>query len=75
MPDYLGFTLYAFMYLKMQPPTDLSILCYIGKARDLKVKVPNIVAQSQIDILSVPSSPAPGGMRKYAKCVTFQDPL
>ena len=41
----------------------------------LEFKVPNLAAQSQIDTFSVPSSPAPGGMRKTTKHVTFHDPL
>ena len=41
----------------------------------LEFKVPNLVAQSQIDTLSIPSSPAPGSLRKTTKHVTFCDPL
>ena len=41
----------------------------------LEFKVPNLVAQSQRENLSVPSSPAQGGFRKTVKCVNFYDPL
>ena len=41
----------------------------------LEFKIPNLVAQSQIDTLSVPSSPASCSLRKTAKHVTFHDPL
>ena len=38
-------------------------------------KVPNLAATSQVDDLTIPTSPTPSGMRKIAKCVTFCDPL
>ena len=54
-------------------PPGPSLLFYIRDASDLKV--PNLVAQSQINTLSVLSSPAPSSLRKTAKCITFCDPL
>ena len=41
----------------------------------LEFKVPNLVATSCIDDLSVISSPTPCSLRKTAKCVTFHGPL
>ena len=38
-------------------------------------KVPNLAATSQVDDLSIPTSPTPSGMRKTAKHVTFCNPL
>ena len=38
-------------------------------------KVPNLAATSQVDDLSILTSPTPSGMRKAAKFVTFHNPL
>ena len=41
----------------------------------LKCKIPNVVAQSHLDVVTLPRSPSQGGLRKTIKHVTFQDPF
>ena len=41
----------------------------------LEFKVPNLVAYSHIDALTIPTSPTSGGLRNTAKSITFHDPL
>ena len=64
------------MFLRTQlSPQILLSYATSERLRILEFNVPNVAAQSQIDNLSVPSSPAPGSLRKTAKHVTFCDPL
>ena len=53
------------------------LLSYVTSERlgILEFKVLNLTATSQVDDLSVPTSPTPSGMRKTAKSVTFCDPF
>ena len=64
------------MYSKTQLPLrSYSPMPFFERLGVLEFKVPNLVAHSSIDTLSVPTSPTPGGLRKTAKCITFCDPL
>ena len=53
------------------------LLSYVTSDRlgILEFKFPNLMAQSHIDTLTIPPFPAPSGLRRTAKRVTFCDPI
>ena len=70
-----SYPVYFYIFKDATSPQILLSYATLERLGILEFKVPNLVAQSQIDTLSVPSSPAPGSLRKTPKCVTFCNPL
>ena len=67
---------YPTHFYVFEDTTSLQILLSCAKLERLGIlqfKVPILVAHSQVDSLSVPTSPAPGSLRKTTKCITFHD--
>ena len=53
------------------------LLSYVTSERlgILEFKVPNLMAHTHIDTLTVPTFPSPGGLRKTTEHINFRDPL
>ena len=70
-----SYPIYFFMF---EDSTSPQILLSYATSESLGIfefKVPNLASVSQIDDLSVPSSPTHSGKRKTAKCIIFSDPF
>ena len=75
MQHCLGCTTHASMCLRMPlPPRSYSPMLH-WRDEILEFGVPNLVAHSHIDTLTVPTSLPEVGQGKTVKCVTFPDPL
>ena len=61
-------------FQKCNLPTDPSLLCIIGEAKDLRIQSSKFCDTVPGRLPQCPCNP-PGGLRKTAKCITFHDPL